>query len=426
MARPGRCGSSHARFLTAPGMALSARTPLRILPAMPHSIASDSLAADFRALRDREFPQVVRAPWLNAASMGPLPERARAAVEAYNRRRSDIHSLRGDDFEPTLARARRAAARLIGADDDEIALLPNTSHGLNLAALSLPLEPGRRVVLSDREFPANVYPWLALREVRGARVDVIPADAQGHPDEARLLEELARGDVEILAISAVQFTDGWVADLPALGRACRAAGAFLVVDAIQALGQVLLDVRESGADVLATGCHKWLCSPFGTGFTYVRRELVERMEPRVVGWTSMTASANLERVLDYELAWVDGARRFEVATQPFQDYAGMAEAVELVLEADPARIRAHVRDLLDPLAAWMAERGMIVLGADRPERRSGIFSFTGDDIAGAYRALNRAGVGCVLREGAVRLSPHLYNQPEDIGRVMDVLDGWMR
>jgi cysteine desulfurase/selenocysteine lyase len=393
---------------------------------MLQAIAPEAPAADFRALRDREFPHVARAPWLNAASMGPLPERARAAVEAYNRRRSDIHSMRGADFEPVLARARRAAARLVGADDDEIALLPNTSHGLNLAALTLPLEPGRRVLVSDREFPANVYPWLAMRDVRGARVDVIPTDPQGSPDEARLLEELARGDVGILAISAVQFTSGWIADLVALGRACRANGAFLVVDAIQALGQVPLDVRAAEVDVLATGCHKWLCSPFGTGFTYVRRALIERMVPRVVGWTAMTASADLERVVDYETGWVEGARRFEVATQPFQDYAGMAEAVELLLDVDPARIRGHVLALLEPLEAWTAERGVDVVRDPRPERRSGIFAFTAPDVAGANRALQRAGVGCVVREGAVRLSPHLYNQPEDIGRVMDVLDGWMR
>ncbi|HEX6040729.1 aminotransferase class V-fold PLP-dependent enzyme, partial [Longimicrobium sp.] len=356
--------------------------------------------------------------------MGPLPERARAAVEAYNRRRSDIHSLRGDDFEPTLARARRAAARLIGADADEIALLPNTSHGINLAALTLPLEPGRRVILSDREFPANVYPWLALRDLRGARVDVIPTDADGNPDEARLLEELARGDVGILAISAVQFTTGWVADLDTLGRACRENGAFLVVDGIQAVGQVPLDVHAAGVDVLACGCHKWLCSPFGTGFTYVRRALIDQLEPRVVGWSSLTASADLERVLDYAPGWVEGARRFEVATQAFHDYAGMAESAELLLEAGPGRIRTHVAGLLEPLAAWMEGRGIRVVRDPRPERRSGIFAFTMDGVADAYRALHRAGVGCVLREGAVRLSPHLYNQPEDVERVMDVLDGW--
>lgn len=391
--------------------------------AWPQSIAPDARAADFRALREREFPLLGGAAYLNAASAGPLPERARAAMDAYNRRRGAVHTMRGDDFDPVLVRCRRAAARLIGAGEDEIALVPNTSFGINLAAQCLPLEEGRRIVLSDREFPANVYPWMALEGLRGVRVDVLPADARGNPDEARMLEELARGDVGILAVSAVQFTSGWVADLERLGRACREHGAWLVVDAIQALGQLPLDVRACDIDVLATGGHKWLCGPFGTGFAYVRRELVGVMEPRVVGWTSMQASADLERVLDYEYAWIDGARRFEVGTQPWQDFVGLAESMELLIQADPARIRGHVLGLLDPLAVWLEERGVEVTSDPRPERRSGIFAFRPADAAGTQRALARAGVGCVLREGAVRLSPHLYNQPEDVERVMDVLHG---
>lgn len=380
---------------------------------------------DFRALRDAEFEYVARSPYLNAASVAPLPERARRAIDAYNLRRSNPHALRGDDFEPTLVRCRQAAAGLIGAGEDEIALLPNTSFGVNLAAQCLPLQAGRRVIVSDREFPANMYPWLALPRLRGVQVDVIPADARGNPDEARILEELARGDVGLVALSAVQFTNGWLADGEAIGRACRAQGAWFVVDGIQALGQLPLDVAAWNADVLATGGQKWLCSPFGTGFTYVRRELVERMEPRVVGWTAMAASSDLERLLEYRQEWVPGARRFEVATQPWQDYAGMAESLELLGEAAPAQIRAHVLALLDPLAAFLEERGVEIVSDMRPERRSGIFSFRPADAAGAFRALSQAGVGCVLREGAVRLSAHLYNQPEDVATVMNVLDGWM-
>lgn len=391
--------------------------------AWPHTTASPAYTADFRALRDREFPFVARAPYLNAASMTPLPERSRRAIDAYNQRRSDVHAMRGPDFEPVLARCRRAAARLIGADEDEIALLPNTSFGLNLAAQCLPLERGRRVLVSHREFPANVYPWMAMERLRGARVELLPADARGNPDEARMLEEVARGDVGILAISAVQFTNGWVAELEALGRACRAQGTWLVVDAIQALGQLPVDVRAWNADLLATGCHKWLCGPFGTGFTYVRREVIQRMEPHLVGWTSMTASADLERVLDYDYAFVEGARRFEVATQPWQDYAGLGESLELVIEADPSRVREHVLALIEPLAAWLQARGIEITSEPRPERRSGIFSFAPRDVAGVYTMLSRAGVNCVVREGAIRLAPHLYNQPEDVERVMDVLDG---
>ena len=262
-----------------------------------------------------------------------------------------------------------------------------------------------------------------MERLRGVRVDVLPADARGRPDEARMLDEVARGDVGILAVSAVQFTDGFTADLAALGAACRAAGTWFVVDAIQALGAVPVDVRSAKVDLLATGGQKWLCSPFGTGFTWVRRELIGRLEPRVVGWTAMRASADLAHVIDYDFDLVDEARRFEVATQPWQDYAGMAESLALLNEADPARVRAHVTALLDPLIDFLDARGIDVLGDRRPERRSGILAFRPADPDAVFRALTQAGIVGALREDAIRLSPHLYNTAEDVARVMEVLEG---
>jgi selenocysteine lyase/cysteine desulfurase len=378
---------------------------------------------DVQALREREFPHVGRAPYLNAASMGPLPERARRAMEAYNLRRSRIHEMRGDDFEPTLERARAAAARLVNASAHEIALMPNTSHGLNLAAQCLPLEPGRRIVVSDLEFPANVYPWAQVAKEGRARVDVVRGDARGRPDPDRLMEELDRGDVGVFALSAVQFATGWLADLPAFGRFCRERGIWFVVDAIQALGCVPIDVRAAEIDVLATGGHKWLCGPFGTGFAYVRRELVPHMEPRAVGWTAMRASADYADCCAYRWELVDDARRFEVATQPFQDVAGFTASMELLLEVGPERIRQHVLGVLDPLAEWLAAREDAAVVSDlEPARRSGIFAFRFGEAKKTHGALARAGIQCVPREGAIRLSPHLYNTGDDVAAVIDVLE----
>ena len=389
---------------------------------------STAAPIDVTALRQAEFPHLGGAPFLNAASMGPLPERARRAVDAYHLRRASA-DLHGDDFEPTLVRARRAAARLVGAHEDHVALLPNTSFGINLAANTLPIRPGQRVVISEMEFPANVYPWLHAEQSRGARVHLVPTDALGRPDEDRILEELDRGDVAVFALSAVQFATGWNADLVKLGRFCRERGIFFVVDAIQALGQVPLDVHEAEIDVLATGCQKWLCSPFGTGFVYVRPELIARLEPRVVGWTSMAGvPPDYTYVCDYRYDLVDTARRFEVATQPWQDYAGMKESVELLTETGIDRIRAHVLSLLDPLIDWLQDRsdGYEIVSALEPERRSGILAFRPRDAAGAFRALHKAKVACVLREGSVRVSPHLYNTADDVAAVVRVLEagGW--
>jgi cysteine desulfurase/selenocysteine lyase len=389
---------------------------------VPH----DPAPYDVHALRAAEFPLLDAAqPYLNAASAGPLPERARREVDAYNLRRSRIHDLRDGDFEPALVRARRAAARLVGADEDEIALTPNTSYGINLAAHTL-LDgaAGRRVVVSGREFPANVYPWMGEAMRTGARFDVVPADARGWPDVDRILEELDRGDVAVFALSSVQFATGYAADVARFGRVCRERGIRFVVDGIQSLGQVPLDVRAAEIDVLATGGQKWLCGPFGSGFAYVRRELHETLVPRTVGWIAHEASRDFSRCVDYAWRMVPGARRFEVGTVSFQDAVGMAAALELLLEVGVENVRGHLRRLNRPVEAWLAENGFPVVSPTDDAHRSGILSFAPrGDLRGTHRALLAAGVVCVPREGAIRLSPHLYTTDEEMARVMEVLQG---
>ncbi|HEU0079925.1 MAG TPA: aminotransferase class V-fold PLP-dependent enzyme [Longimicrobiaceae bacterium] len=383
--------------------------------------AATLAAPGLAELRAREFPSLAGAAYLNAASVTPTPERTRRVLDALNRRRTDITGWTDDDFTAPLDAARAAAARLVGADADEIALGWNTSFGINLAAQCLPIPPGSTVVVSDREFPANVYPWMGPG--CPGRLETVPADPLGRPDEERLLERLDRGDVSVLSVSAVQFATGWRADLPRLGRFCRERGIFFVVDAIQALGQLPLDVREAEVDVLATGAQKWLCGPFGTGFAYVRRELLSRMQPAVVGWTSLRASADFGNLLDYRYDFVESARRFEVGTPAFQDFAGMAASLEVLLEAGIAEVQAHVAGLLEPLEGWLADRPGYEVVSDRsPARRSGILCFRPPEPEAAFAALAAAGVACVLREGAVRLSPHLYNDADDLARVLEVLE----
>lgn len=362
------------------------------------------------------------AGYLNAASLAALPECAARAVREFDAARIAPHTLQETELGRILHRARAAAARMVGADPDEIALGGNTSFGVNLAAAALPLERGSTIVLSAGEFPANVYPWMRL-EAEGVRVEVVPTRADGAPDEARLMERLARGDVSCFALSAVQFASGYAADLPRFGALCRERGIHFVVDAIQALGQVPIDVRDAGVDILATGGHKWLCSPFGTGFVYVRRELHARMEPRAVGWASMEASQDLSSVVDYRYELLADARRFEVATLPFQDLAGMTVSIEMLLAVGVDRIREHLLGILEPLVRWVQEHPRIRLVGDAaPERRSGIVCLVTPDVAKTHAALSAAGIVCGHREGAVRIAPHLYNTEEEISRVREILE----
>ena len=396
---------------------------------MPVKLARMLAAAttlDVDTLRDREFPGVRGVAYLNAAALAPIPERARRATEAYGQRRTRPHEMRGDDFDGLLARTRAAAARLIVAEPSEIALGSNTSFGLNLAAHCLPMERGSTVVVSDREFPANVYPWMRQHS-RDVRLELVPTDPLGRPDEDRLLERLDQGDVSVFALSIVQFATGFRADVAQFGRFCTERGIFFVVDAIQALGQVPVDVRAAGIDILATGGHKWLCSPFGSGFAYVRRELLSTLEPHVVGWTGMQACTDYNDLLDYRYDFLPDARRFEAATHGLQDFAGLTESLDLLQEVGIERIAAHQQRILAPLIDWLAEHPEVTVVSDlAPERRSGILCFRPPDPAGTFGALEAAGVACVLREDAIRVSPHLYNTLGDIARVVRVLEGLIR
>src|SRR4051812_45488114 len=215
---------------------------------------------DLELLRAQEFPWVGETIYLNHASVGPLPERTRVALEAFNRKRAAPHQLPDRDLMATLSDSRSLAAELVGAAPEEIGLAINTGFGLSLAARALPLQRGDIVLTSDREFPANVYPWMMLKD-SGVELELVPTTPDGWPDEERLVERLRDARVRVLAISLVQFSNGYTVDLGRLSAATRASGAYLVVDAIQGVGQVPLDLRQTPVDILACGGQKWLLSP---------------------------------------------------------------------------------------------------------------------------------------------------------------------
>ena len=386
-------------------------------------VPSDSSFADLRA---REFGGASGRVYLNAAAFGPLPTRALHAIERFNTRRWEVDLSDHDLFAP-LTGARAAVARLIGAADTEIALTPNTNLGINTAATAaLTLSGDRRVILiHDREFPANVYPWLAL-EQRGYRVEIIAPDGAGLPREDVLLARIAEGDVAAVSVSFVQFASGYRADLAAIGNACRQHNTLFVIDAIQGLGALPLGVRACGADVLACGGQKWLCAPWGSGFTYVRRELIEQFEPILPGWLAFKASQEFTNLLEYSYELVNDAQRFETGSLAFQDYLGLQHAVELLLELGTSRIWQHIRELQEPIADWAASRGVPVTSDLAPERRSGILCIRPPSADAVAAALESARIRCALREGGIRISPHWYNTMNDIDRLIDVMQRQIR
>ena len=382
---------------------------------------------DVDSLRRVEFPWAPagESVYLNNASTGPLPRRTTAALDGFTRLRAEPFRMTDAVQFGTLERARELTARLVGASPREIALMVNTSYGINLAARALPLAAGDVVLGFDREFPANVYPWMALQRRAGVELRLLPCNQGRLPDEEALLREIERDPrVKAVSVSWVSFATGYRVDLERIGAACRERGIYFVVDAIQGLGAATLDLARSHVDVLACGAQKWLLSPWGTGFVYVREELLSRLEPSAVGWMSVRGSDDFARLVDYDLTYRDDARRFEVITLPFQDFAGYNASLELLLELGPAAVEAHVAGLAGRIVRWAeARREVTLVTPPDAARRAGIVSVAPPDPAAASARLTAAGVSHSLREGAVRLSPHCYNTEAEVDAALAVLEG---
>jgi cysteine desulfurase / selenocysteine lyase len=389
----------------------------------PLSPVSSNLSPgyDLAELRRTEFPWTRDTVYLNNASIGPLPERTRQALEIFNRKRAAPFQLPDRDIFNSMAESRRLAAELLGVVPEEIALSINTGFGLSLAARALPLEPGDIVLASDREFPANVYPWMMLKDI-GVTLELAPTTPEGWPDEAYLLERIQDPRVRVLAVSLVQFSNGYTVDLARLSSATRDTNTYLVVDAIQGVGQIPLDLSQTPVDVLSCGAQKWLLSPWGSGFLYVRRELIHELRPAVTGWMAFEGTDDFTRLTQYNDTLRGDARRFELITLPYQDFAGMNASLDLLLSLGISRIRKHLQTLHAPVLAWAARTGAQV-ASPAGERGSGILCVAPANVGQAFRALKAAHIISSMREGAIRLSPHAYNTLDEMERVVEVLEG---
>jgi cysteine desulfurase/selenocysteine lyase len=377
---------------------------------------------DVDRLRREEFPWAAagEAVYLNAASTGPLPERTLRAQAEFSRKRAAPHRLSHEEQFSVLDRCRALVAELLGADEGAIALSVNTGAGINLAAWGLPLGAGSVVVVPDLEFPANVYPWMAASRVRGYDVRTVAA-RDGLLDESALFAALDEPGTRVLSLSWVGFATGFVADLQRLSEACRARDVWLVVDAMQGAGVLPLDVARTHVDLIACGGQKWLLSPWGSGFTYVHPDMLNVLEPQPVSWMAVRGSDDFSALVDYDLTWRDGARRFEQITVPFQDFAGMAASLELLRELGHAAVHAHVAARAGELADGAAAAGIDVVTP--AGRRAGIVTLRPRDVDTASGRLRDARVIHSVREGTIRLSPHCYTTSEEIRVALAALAG---
>lgn len=380
--------------------------------------------APFAEILEAEYPRSGDGIFLNSAAQGILPRRTLDAMARFEAGRAYPPTIDDDILLEVETTCRERVARLVGAPAQLVGLGVNTSEGINVAAMHLPLATGDRVLVARGEFPANVYPWLAL-ERRGVATVFLEKEG-AHLDADRVAQALdADPAIRAVSMSLVQFSNGHRNPLEAVGRACRERGVFFVVDAIQGLGAVELDWSTLSADLLACGGQKWLCGPWGSGFFVAAEWMCADVEPVRIGWLQVAGARNYHSLCDYDLRFEPDCRRFEVGTYPYTALLGLSESLELIDTLGVERIAAHSRALFAPIEAALAEHEATIVSCTAPACRSSILCFRAEDPASTrtiFEGLKAAGVTCAFREGSVRLSPHFYNTPDDAERTAALIE----
>ena len=362
-----------------------------------------------------QFPVTDRYAYLNHASVGGLSQPVVGAMTRYLTERAVGGGEVLLNWDDDIERIRQTCARFIGAHRDEIVFTGSISHGLNIVACGLDWTEGDNLICAETEFPANIYPWTNLQRW-GVEVRFAPVRENRIlvKDVASLMDRRTR----LVALSFVEFHTGFRNDLDALAALCHERNALLCVDGIQGLGALQFSVAKTPVDFVAAHSAKWMLGPIGAGFLYVRRELLQTLNPAMAGWRSIV---DRDDYFKYDSPLRESGERFEPGSPNFAGLLGMEAAIELLLSVGMEEIEARILALTDYLIAGLQERGCAIASPiDHRSERSGIVSLRHPDLISAElcERLHAADVIVSMRGDLIRVSPHFYNTEQDLDRLL--------
>ncbi|MHB1033839.1 MAG: aminotransferase class V-fold PLP-dependent enzyme [Pirellulales bacterium] len=368
---------------------------------------------DFR----HKMPVTRKWAYFDHAAVAPLSGPARRALAAWAEEAAEEGDVHWPQWSSRVEKARELGARLIGAEPADMALVHNTTEGINLVAESFPWEPGDNVVTLADEFPSNLYPWMNLAG-RGVETRRVPTD--GRQVDLEMVDAACDSRTRIVSVSWVGYASGWRNDVDALAEIAHRHGAMLFLDAIQGLGVFPLDVGRTKVDFLAADGHKWLLGPEGAGLFYTRREHLALLRPFGVGWNSVIHAYDFSRI---ELELKDSAARYEGGSRNLAGYIALAASLELLAQFGTEAISRRVLEITDLARRELQRIGALVMVAPEPEHRSGIVTFElpGRDPHAVRQQCLDQGVVLSCRAGRLRISPHAYVDETDVRRLIDAI-----
>jgi selenocysteine lyase/cysteine desulfurase len=367
------------------------------------------------------FPVTEKFVYLNHAAITPYSTPVAAAVSGIVNDITHNGSVNWHRWISVMNETREAVARLVGAKIENIAFVRNTSDGISAAANGIDWREGDNIVSCDIEFPANIYPWMRLA-TRGVELRLAKTSCgRVEPED---LFELTDARTRVIAVSWVQYSSGFRADLRSIGRFCREKDLLFFVDAIQGLGALKLNVEEDMVDAFAADAHKFLMGPEGLGVLHFSDRALNRIEPSVVGWMSVKEWQRcFDEEFEYKLDYLPGALRFECGTPNTIGIHAFRAALELMMGVGAERIESYLLNLCDYLRARLDEIGFEQLKPRTESEASAIVCCrcSKKSPERLYRELAERNIICAPRCGWLRVSPHFYNDRSDIDKLIAAL-----
>lgn len=312
-------------------------------------------------------------------------------------------------------------AQLVNSKKENIIITGSTTHGLNIFANGINLKKGECVAFADTEFPAVVYPWLNQNKLRGVEYIYIPS-VYGKIKIEDIKRVIEKNYVKVLTISSVEFL-GFRNNLAEISKICRKNECFLVVDAIQSIGVCPMDVEKYNIDFLAAGSQKWMMSPAGVGFAFISDEMREFVAPTYAATSGI--KYDFKNFLKYELNFRDDGSAYENSTLNCLGMIGLESSVELFLKLGVNNIFEHILGLLDSFISELNKSNYKIESELNPVNRSGILIFSHVDKSKneiIQKILEKKNIFIALREGFLRISPHLFNDENDIAILTNELN----
>lgn len=371
----------------------------------------------------QEWFEIEDATYLNLAGQSPMPKVSHRAVQTALDWKKNPHHMPDSAYFEVPNRIRASIAKLIGAKPEEIALTTGASTGMFTVAYGLSWKPGDQVITAKGEFPLQYATWRPMEEREGIVLKVI--SPRGPFLSADDLIASMTSKTRLISISMVRFDNGSLLDAKRVAAACHAQGALLLLDVSQCCGGMALNVTELGADFMVCAGYKWLLSPYGTGFFWAKSEHIATMRSGPYYWAAAEGAHKFHALASDNPKPVPGARRWDMAeTSNYFNFVAMDASVEFVLQAGPETVYAHNSKLIDFMYQRLPkDRCVATSPIDSAERGPyGCFAARAPEkTAALYEKLRKENIITSLREGNIRVSPHLYNTERDIDRLISVI-----